>query len=98
MNESDTVILTCNIKSNPIANVTWYKDGIKIQRLYLPGGADQCTSFLNGYFFAMSGEKGSSSQLIICGVNMQKNNGTFACNASNQEGYGISSASLNVLS
>lgn len=98
--EGDAVVLQCNVQSNPVSAISWYKDGmaIKVRDRNFFRGADQCPSSKNGYYFKLQNGKRSLFRLIICDVNFSKNNGTFMCNATNHLGHSASSASLNVLS
>ena len=99
--EGDAVILNCNVKSNPKSQISWYKDGIKInvEDTNFFGGEDQCPSSKNGYYFELNSDKKAEfARLIICDIRLPENNGTFICSATNALGNGSSTTAVNVMS
>ena len=97
-NQGDTVKLHCNVTANPVAQISWYKDGrkIRLEDTTLINDEKQCSSSINGYYFKLKNGHHSLSDLIICEVDVKKNNGTFSCDATNKLGSTRAADALNV--
>ena len=81
-----------------MAQISWYKDGRKIgmKDTTLINDEKQCSSSINGYYFKLKNGHRNLSDLIICDVNVKKNNGTYSCVATNKLGSTRAADSLNV--
>eukprot|EP00112_Aurelia_sp_Birch-Aquarium-sp1_P005423 Seg1616.4 transcript_id=Seg1616.4/GoldUCD/mRNA.D3Y31 product=Hemicentin-2 protein_id=Seg1616.4/GoldUCD/D3Y31 len=96
--QGQTVKLHCNVTANPVAHISWYKDGrrISVENTTLINDEKQCSSSINGYYFKLKNGHRSLSDLIICEVDVKKNNGTYSCMATNKLGSTPATDALNI--
>ena len=88
-----SVILYCNVSANPVASVTWTKDGQSVTIIPVQTAVTvDCQSRVNGYYRA---ERGPNT-LVICEPNDSANSGRFTCTARNGLGTSSQDAYVNV--
>lgn len=99
--EGKQAIVTCEVDSHPVADVTWYHNNILLRDIGQLVTLDACVSSEQGKFFTVMGngerklgEK--KHELVICKASWKMNRGVFRCSAKNQLGSQDQSIKLDV--
>ena len=91
--EQSTVRLTCHARGHPPPEVTWYKDGEKVDPE--PQNDNACGDLERGVYRKKASV--GNHTLVICGATNLDHTGKYECRATNSEGEANATSFVTVL-
>jgi len=89
VNNDNKAVITCSVDSHPMAEVTWFKEGLPLAVEKI-NTVNECVNREEGQYFELvntgDNPKPKQHKLVICKSVWKKNNGTYSCLATNNLG------------
>ena len=97
--KGQTAELSCNVTANPKPEITWFRNGKKVERNEI--AQKDCKQLTSG-FYKIKGEEMEKygpwqSRLVVCSATHLQHTGRYACKANNSMGNDTAIAYLNIL-
>ena len=93
--------LSCNVTGNPSPEISWFRNGEKIQTENTIGLVEDCKQRKSGFYKIKDEEVEKygvlESRLVVCSAAHLNHTGSYTCEASNSIGNDMATAYVNIL-